>query len=98
MGQKYDVVEVLNAFLDGKDGGPPIEVIVDVIREAIRTQDRILAMAPKSLEFAAPEERESMLEAISTVREEKGKLEVLLEKLLQMERDEKEDMEGLPAE
>ena len=67
-------------------------------REAIRTQDRILAMAPKSLEFAAPEERESMLEAISTVREEKGKLEVLLEKLLQMERDEKEDMEGLPAE
>lgn len=92
MAEKYEPLIALDTFLStmGGNSSPsiPCEIVIDLIQEAIRTQERILAMGPRSLEFAALDERETMLQAIATIRERKTALEQMLERVLKMEGEE----------
>lgn len=99
MGERYEPIRALDAYLSGGTeenllASVPGEILIDIIREAIGTFEKILAMGPRSLEFAAPDERESMLQAIATIRERKTALEQMLERVLNMEEDTSCKMKG----
>jgi hypothetical protein len=91
MAERYEPVKALESFLAEMEGNSspsiPVEIVIDLIKEAIRHLEKILAMGPRSLEFAAPAERDEMLQAIEAVREQKVELVELLERAFQLERD-----------